>query len=344
MKAIIIRENGGPEVLRYEDVPDPVAGPGEVVVRVRAVALNHLDLWIRKGVPGAPFHLPAITGADVSGEVHALGPGVGGIDVGTPVMVAPGVSCNVCARCVAGLDHLCSSYGILGESCDGGMAQFVKVPRQNIVPKPERLSHVDAAAMSLTFLTAWHMLVDRAAVRGGETVLVHAAGSGVGTAGIQIARFLGARVIATASSESKLDAALKLGAHEAVSTETGDWVKRVKALTGGKGVDVVFEHVGGRIFEESLRALAWAGRLVTCGATIGVDARVNLRHIFFKSQSILGSTMGSKGEYHQLAALYREGFFTPVVDRVLPLADARLGHEALERREVFGKVVLEPEA
>ncbi len=344
MKAIVIRENGDPSVLRYEDVPDPVPGPGEVVVRVRAVAMNHLDLWIRRGVPGAPFHLPAITGADVSGVVHAAGPGADDLPPGTEVMVAPGISCGVCARCVGGADHLCGSYGILGESCDGGMAELVKVPRANLVLKPERLSHAEAAAMSLTFLTSWHMLIARAELRGGDTVLVHAAGSGVGTAAIQIARYLGARVIATASTEAKLAAARDLGAHEVVATSDADWPKRVKALTGGKGVDVVFEHVGGAIFEGSMRCLAWGGRLVTCGATAGIDAKLNLRHIFFKSQSILGSTMGSKGEYHHLAGLYAQGLFKPVIDRVLPLSEARLAHEALERREVFGKVVLEPGA
>jgi NADPH:quinone reductase-like Zn-dependent oxidoreductase len=342
VKAIVIRSHGGPEVLSWEDVPDPVAGPGEVVVRVRAVALNHLDMWIRRGVPGAPFHLPAITGADVSGVLHAVGPGVEGLEVGAEVLVAPGVSCGLCAACAAGQDHLCPRYTVLGEGCDGGMAEYVKVPAANAVPKPANLSHVDAAAMSLTFLTAWHMLVARAELRATETVLVHAAGSGVGTAAIQIARFLGAHVIATASSEAKLEAARGLGAHEAVSTADPGWPRRVKALTGGRGVDVVFEHVGGAIFEDSLKVLARAGRLVTCGATAGVDARVNLRHVFFKSLSILGSTMGSRGEFHHLVRLFAAGVFRPVVDRVMPLSEARAAHEALERREVFGKVVLTP--
>jgi NADPH:quinone reductase-like Zn-dependent oxidoreductase len=342
MKAVVIRTHGGPEVLQLEDVPDPVAGPGEVVVRVRAVALNHLDLWVRQGLPGAPFHLPAVTGADAAGEIAALGEGVRGLVVGTPVLVLPGVSCGTCAQCVAGADQLCADYGILGESCDGALAELVKVPAQNVVPKPANLSYRDGAAMSLTFLTAWHMLVARAQVRGGETVLVQAAGSGVGVAAIQIARFLGARVLATAGSESKREAAMRLGAESALDSRDPDWVKSVKALTGGRGVDVVVEHVGGDIFERSLRLLARAGRLVTCGATAGIDAKVNLRHLFFKSQSILGSTMGSKGEYHQLVALWAQGLFRPVIDRVLPLERVREAHEALESREVFGKVVLEP--
>lgn len=342
MKAVVIRTHGGPEVLRIEEVPDPVAGHGEVVVRVRAVALNHLDLWVRRGLPGAPFHLPAITGADAAGEIHQVGEGVSGVAVGDAVLVMPGISCGVCARCVMGDDQLCADYGILGESCDGALAELVKVPRANVVPKPEVLSFEAGAAMSLTFLTAWHMLVSRAELRSGETVLVQAGGSGVGVAGIQIARFFGARVIATAGSEAKRAAAKDLGAHEVVDSRDPDWPRAVKALTGRRGVDVVFEHVGGETFERSLRVLAKAGRLVTCGATTGIDARVNLRHLFFKSQSILGSTMGSKGEYHRLVGLYAQGIFRPVIDRVLPLSEVAHAQRALEAREVFGKVVLRP--
>ncbi len=342
MRAVVIRTNGGPEVLNIEDVPDPIPGPGEVVVRVRAVALNHLDLWVRKGVPGAPFHLPAITGADATGDVHALGPGVEGPPVGTPVMVLPGISCGVCTQCLMGSDQLCASYGILGESCDGALAELVKVPRANVIAKPANLSYEAGAALSLTFLTAWHMLVARAQVRGGETVLVHAAGSGVGVAGIQIAKFLGAHVIATAGSEAKREAAKNLGAEVVLDSRDPDWWKQIKGLTQGRGVDVVFEHVGGDLFEKSLRVLAKAGRVVTCGATTGIDVKVNLRHVFFKSQSILGSTMGSKGEYHQLVQLYAQGLFQPVIDRVLPLDQVRDAHVALEAREVFGKIVLTP--
>ncbi len=342
MKAVVIRAHGGPEVLKIEEVPDPVPGPGEVVVRVRAVALNHLDLWVRRGLPGAPFHLPAITGADAAGDVHAVGAGVDDIAVGTPVLVMPGISCGHCAHCVSGADQLCARYGILGESCDGALAELVKVPRENVIAKPERLSYEDGAAMSLTFLTAWHMLVARAELRGGETVLVQAGGSGVGVAGIQIARFVGAHVIATAGSEDKRQAALDLGAHAVVDSRDPSWPKAVKELTGGRGIDVVFEHVGGETFERSLRVLAKAGRVVTCGATSGVDVKVNLRHVFFKSQSILGSTMGSKGEYHQLVALYAQGIFRPVIDRVLPLSEIQAAEAALEAREVFGKVVLVP--
>jgi NADPH:quinone reductase-like Zn-dependent oxidoreductase len=341
MRAVVIRQHGGPEVLNLEEIADPVPHPGEVVVRVKAVALNHLDLWVRNGLPGAPFHLPAITGADAAGVVHALGADVRDLTIGDPVMVLPGISCGHCARCVAGADHLCASYGILGESCDGALAELVKVPRANIVRKPDNLTFEDAAALSLTFLTSWHMLTARAELRGGETVLVQAAGSGVGVAAIQIARFLGARVLATAGSEKKRAAALELGADEVFDSRDPAWADQVRAAAP-RGVDVVFEHVGGETFARSLRLLGKAGRLVTCGATTGIDAKVNLRHIFFKSQSILGSTMGPKGSYHQLVRLYERGFFRPVIDRILPLSQVREAQEALASREVFGKVVLTP--
>jgi len=342
MRAILLREHGGPEVLKVEEVPDPQAGPGQAVVRVRACALNHLDIWVRKGLPGAPFHLPTISGADISGDIHALGEGVSGWHVGDPVMVAPGVSCGACARCQEGLDHLCSSYGILGETQNGGLAELVCVPAVNLFAKPARLSYADAASMSLSFLTAWHMLVGRAQLKRGESVLVHAGGSGVGSCAVQIAKYLGAQVITTAGSESKLQLAKELGADETINYREEDFVKRVKAITEKRGVDVVFEHVGGEVFERSLRCLAWAGRLVTCGATTGIDAKVNLRHLFFKSQSILGSTMGSRREFQQLVSLFETGHFRSVIDRIIPMEEIADAHRAIEAREVFGKVVISP--
>jgi len=342
VRAAVIRTHGGPEVVRVEEMPDPSPGPGEVCVRVRAVALNHLDLWVRRGVPGAPFHLPAITGSDISGDIEACGEGVDDIATGTPVMVIPGLSCGACPRCEAGDDHLCSDYGILGETHPGGMAELLVVPRRNVLEKPERLTYAEAAALSLTFLTAWHMLKERADLRPGETLLVQAGGSGVGTAAIQIGRYLGARVLTTVGTPAKKARALALGADAVIDYRKEDLVKRVKELTARKGVDVVFEHVGGATFEASLRCLAWAGRLVTCGATAGPTATVNLRHLFFKSQSILGSTMGSSREYRDLVELYKEGHFEAVIDRVLPLSQIQEAHAVLERREAFGKVVITP--
>ena len=341
MRAIVIREHGGPEVLRVEDIPVPEPGPGEVQVRVRACALNHLDLWVRRGLPGAPWSLPLIPGADIAGDISALGAGVDDIAVGTPVMVLPGTSCGHCPSCLSGADQLCKDYGILGEHSDGGMREHLVVPRANVVAKPERFSYAQAAAVSLTFMTAWHMLVPRAELRGGETILIHAAASGVSSAGIQIARYLGAHVIATAGSQEKLEAATRLGADHVINYRDEDFVARVKELTGRRGADVIFDHVGGETFERSLRCLAWAGRLVTCGATTGVKASVNLRHLFFKSQSLLGSTMGSKADYLQLVGLYGRGLFEPLIDRVLPLDRIGEAHELLEARQVIGKVVIE---
>lgn len=342
IRAAVVREHGGPEVLTIEELPLPSPGPGEVRVRVRACALNHLDLWVRRGLPGAPFHLPIIGGSDIAGEVSALGEGVTGFTQGEEVMVLPGVSCWSCSQCDMGNDHLCRSYGILGESRDGGLAEEIVVPERNIVAKPDRLSWEEAAALSLSMLTAWHMLVSRAQVQSGETVLVHGGASGVGSSAIQIAKYLGATVIATAGSDAKLEAAAGLGADHTVHYGEEDFVARVKELTNRRGADVIFEHVGGEVFERSLRCLAWAGRLVTCGATAGGSAKVNLRHLFFKSQSLLGSTMGSRAEYLKLVELYDAGHFQPLIHEVLPLERVGDAHRLLEERQAIGKVVLRP--
>jgi len=262
------------------------------------------------------------------------------VAVGAAVMVMPTVSCGHCEACVSGHDNLCRDFEVLGEHRQGGLAEFLSVPRANIFPKPERLTFQEAAAASLTPLTAWHMLVARAALREGETVLVQAAGSGVGTAAVQIARHLGARVIATAGSEAKLDVARELGAHETINYREEDFVRAVKRLTGRRGADVIVEHVGGPTFEGSLRALAWGGRLVTCGATTGADVRVNLRHIFYKNQSILGSTMGTKAEYHHLLRLLDSGALRPVIHATFPLEAIAEAQRVLEDRAVIGKVVI----
>ena len=342
MRAVIVREHGGPEVLRLEELPDPTPGPGEVVVRVRACALNHLDVWHRKGIPGAPFLLPCITGADISGDVEALGEGVEGVTEGESVMVLPTLSCGACERCARDEDPLCRSFGILGETCNGGLAERVVVPARNVFPKPANISYEIAAAASLSTLTAWHMLISRARLRAGETVLVHGGASGVGSAAIRIAKHHGATVIATASTTEKLDAARGLGADHLVNYAEDDFVSAVRAVVGKAGVDVVFEHVGGEVFERSLRCLGWGGRLVTCGATTGIDAKVNLRHLFFKGQSILGSTMGSRAEFADIVRLLGEGALEPLIDRVLPLDQIAQGHEALESRSAVGKVVMTP--
>jgi NADPH:quinone reductase-like Zn-dependent oxidoreductase len=342
MKAIAIRMHGGLDVLRLEDLPDPEASAGRVVVRVKAVALNHLDIFVREGWAGLKLAFPHVLGADVAGVVEAIGPGVKGVAPGDEVVVNPGLSCGRCRACLSGDDVMCRDYSILGEHVSGGYAQKVGVPSQNVVSKPKNLSFDEAACVPLVFLTAWHALVARAGVRAGETVLVHAAGSGVGSAGIQIAKLLGATVIATAGSDAKCERARQLGADHAVNYSRQDFLTDVRRITGKRGVDVLFEHVGKATWEKSLLALARGGRLVTVGATTGYDPPTDLRHVFYRSLSILGSTMGSKGELFDVLALVEQGKLKPVLDRVLPLAEAGAAQKLLEDRAQFGKIVLNP--
>jgi len=342
MKAMAMRAHGGPEVLRLEDLPEPVAGPGQVVVRVRSVALNHLDIWVRRGWPGLQLSFPHLLGADVAGVVESVGPGVAGSAPGDEVVLSPGLSCGRCRACLSGKDDECRRYAILGEHVAGGYGERVAVPAQNLLPKPPNLSFDQAACIPLVFLTAWHALVTRAGLRAGETVLVHAAGSGVGSAAVQVARLLGATVIATAGSDWKCDRARELGAHHAVNYEEEDFLSAAKKLTGRRGVDVVFEHVGKSTWERSLAATALGGRIVTVGATTGWDPPTDLRHVFYRRLSILGSTMGSKGELFEVLRFVEEGRLRPVLDRVLPLADAAKAQELLANRAQFGKIVLNP--
>ena len=340
MKAIVINKHGGPDVLEPAELPDPQPGPGEVVVRVRACALNHLDIWTRQGLPGRSVPVPHVLGNDVAGEVTALGAGVSGASVGQRVMLQPGVSCGRCAACLSGEDSYCREYKLLGAHLPGGYAEYVRCPAANLVALPDAIGFEEAAAFPLVFLTAWRMLVTRAQLRLGEDVLVWAAGSGVGMAAIQIAKLHGARVIATAGSDEKLQKARGLGADEVVNHHSEDVVARVKALTGKRGVDVVVEHVGEATWERSILALAPRGRLVTCGATTGPNGRTELRYVFSKQLSLMGSYMGSKAELLQAAPHFFARRLKPVVHEVLPLADARRAHEAMEASKHFGKLVL----
>ncbi len=340
MKAITLRQHGGPEVLRLEELPDPVPGPGEVRVRVAACALNRLDVWVRNGLPHLKLAYPFILGSDVAGTVDGVGPGVRNAKDGDEVVLSPGTSCGTCRECLSGRDNLCRGYGILGETRDGGYADFVVVPAQNLLPAPKGLSPALRAAVPLTFLTAWQMLVEKARVQPGEVVLIHAAGSGVGSAAIQIARLHGAEVIATASGDHKLEKARALGAQHTV--RSGDGVlDEVKRVTGKRGVDVVFEHTGAATWTQSILACARGGRIVTCGATSGFDARTDLRHVFFRQIQILGSTMGSKGSLFTILDHVAAGRLQPVLDRTFPLAEAAAAHRRLEDRAQFGKLVLQ---
>lgn len=304
--------------------------------------MNHLDTWVRRGVPGHAFPLPIVPGCDVAGVVASVGPGVTNVAVGAEVVVAPGIGCGACEACAHGQDQLCRHYGILGETRDGGCAEFVVVPARNCLPKPTNLAFEEAAAVPLVFLTAWHMLVVRAGLRPGADVLVQAAGSGVGSAAVQIAKLFGARVIATAGSDDKVAKALALGADVGVNYATQDFLKVVKEVTAKRGVDVAIDHVGEPTIARSIAALAKGGAVVTCGATGGFELKTDLRAVFFKSLSILGSTMGSRGELHEILRLVERGRLRPVVHAVLPLAEIREAHRILGDREVFGKVVVIP--
>ena len=340
MKAIVVREHGGVEKLEKADLPDPVPQPGEAIVAVRAAALNHLDIWLRRGVPGHKFPLPMIPGAEVAGVIDQVPDGYGW-KRGDEVIVAPSFSCGHCFACLSGNDPLCPEFGIFGEARNGGNAEKIAVPIRNLIRKPASLSFAEAAAIPLDMLTAWHMLIARAQLRPGETVLVQAGGSGVGSAGLQIAKMFYATVYTTVGSAEKAKRAKELGADETILYRETDFVAAVRTLTGKRGVDIVFEHVGGETFERSLKTLARGGRLVTCGATAGGEATVNLRLIFFKLLSILGSTMGSIAELHEVMKHVEAGRLKPVIDRILPLDRIAEGHRALENRETFGKVVLE---
>ena len=340
MKSVRFHQHGGPEVLCYEDAPEPEPGAGEVLVRVRACALNRLDVWGRAGLPGIRIPMPHITGSDVAGDV--VSSPTAAFAVGDRVMLQPGVSCGRCEACLSGRDNECPAYEVLGYvNHPGGYAEYVKVPVQNLVAIPAHIGFVQAAAFPLTFLTAWHMLITRARLRRGEDVLVLAAGSGVGQAAIQIAALHGARVIATAGSDDKLERARALGAADLIHHHRQDIAEEIKRLTNRRGVDVVIEHVGEATWARSVRSLARGGRLVTCGATTGSNGTINLNALFAKQLSILGSYMGTKGELMQAARLFFSGQLTPVVDCTFPLAEAGAAHRRMEQSEQFGKIVLE---
>lgn len=339
MKAVVLTEYGGPEVLHAAEMPEPQTGANEVLVRVRACALNHLDLFLRRGLPTQPLTFPHILGSDIAGEVASIGPAVTNVRVGEKVLLAPGIGCGQCEECIAGNDNFCKSYTLFGSAVQGGYAEFVKAPAVNVIPIPGALSYEQAAAVPLVFLTAWHMLLTRARLRPAEEVLVIGASSGVGSAAIQIAKAVGARVIAASTTEAKLAKAKELGADEVVPSR-GEFAREVKRLTGGRGVDVVFEHVGQATWEQSVYSLSRGGRLVTCGATTGFEGKLNIGYLFARHLSILGSFMGAKSELFAVLELFKRGLLRPVIDCVLPVERAAEAHQRLERHEQFGKIVL----
>src|SRR5216683_805738 len=342
MIATIFKHHGGPEVLEYAQVPEPKIRANEVLIEVKACALNHLDVFVRGGLPGIRIPLPHILGDDISGVVREVGPLVTWVKPGDEVMVQPGVSCGHCAECLRGRDNSCREYDIIGYRRDGGYAELVAVPGVNVIPKPHSVNWEEAAALPLVTLTAWHMLVTRANLQPGEDVLIHAAGSGVGSVAIQIAKLRGARVITTAGSDDKLAKGRELGADETINYTNEDWPKEIKRLTDRKGVDVVFEHTGAATWQGSISSLKNNGRLVTCGATSGFEGLTDLRQVFYRHLTILGSFMGSKAELLEAMKFIENGTIRAVVDQELPLAEARRAHELLEKRTQFGKIVLRP--
>jgi len=339
MRAVPITTHGGPEVLALREVAEPAPLAGDALVRVRACALNHLDLWQRRGIARVGLALPHIPGSDIAGEVVEGGPS--GLAAATRVVVHPGLTCGRCAACVAGHDSLCDHYGVVGYQSEGGYAELVAVPAGNLLRIPDGVTFEAAAAFPLTFLTAWHMLLSRANLRAGETVLVIAAGSGVGQAAVQIAKLHGARVIATAGDARKLEAARALGADEALDHYAAGLTDEVRRLTGRRGVDVVIEHVGEAVWDRVLKCLARGGRLVTCRATSGYHGALDLRALFARQLSLMGSYMGTRADLDAAWAAFTRGELRPVVDSVLPLADAAEAHRRLETHAQFGKVVLQ---
>jgi NADPH:quinone reductase-like Zn-dependent oxidoreductase len=340
MKAVRIHEFGGPEVLRYEDVPDPVPRKDQVLVRVKACAMNHLDIWVRKGLPGV--NLPHILGSDVAGEIVEVGEYVTGFTPGQRVLLAPMSFCNHCGFCTSGRQNLCSEFSVRGNRVDGGNCELTAVPAVSVIPIPDALGFNEAASVPLVFLTAWHMLVGLAGIRPGQTVLILGANSGVGTAAIQIAKFFHAQVIATAGDERKMQKARELGADHVINHYQQKISAEVRRITGKIGVDIVFEHVGAATWEESVKSLKPAGKLVTCGATSGVAAAVDLRFLYSRQLSLLGSYMGTMGDLREVLGHVFAGHLKPIVDRTFPLSEARAAHEYMEKSLMFGKIVLNP--
>ncbi|OGL03230.1 MAG: alcohol dehydrogenase [Candidatus Rokubacteria bacterium RIFCSPLOWO2_02_FULL_68_19] len=345
MKASVFHQHGGPEVLKYEDVPEPKPGSRDVVIQVKAAGCNYNDLWARQGLPGMKFDLPHISGSDAAGVVKEIGSEVTSVKVGQEVVVHPAISCRICEACTRGQEYFCRYFKIWGFQTgplDGAHAEYARIPEANAVPKPARLSWEEAASIPLVLLTAWHMLVTRARLLPGEDVLVWGAGSGIGSIAIQIGKLIGARVIAVAGTDAKCEKAKALGADHVINHASQDVVAEVRKITNKKGVDVVFEHVGQATWERSIATMNWGGRLVICGNTTGFEAKTDLRFLFNKQLSLLGSHQGSKAELLEGLRLVEAGKIKPVVDRVIPLKDAAEAQRLMESRAQFGKLVLVP--
>jgi len=342
MKAVRFHEPGGPDVLRYEATPEPKVQADEVLVKIKACALNHLDLWLRKGVTGWKLAMPHIVGSDISGEVVEAGSLVTRLKPGDRVLLCPGISCGQCEACFKGLDSACRSYTLFGVMVDGGYAEYVKSPAVNAIPVPGDLSFDEAAAVPLVFITAWHMLMTRAQLKPGEDVLVIGAGSGVGSAAIQVAKLMQARVIVVAGTDAKLEKARALGADYGINHQKQSITEEVKRITARRGVDVIVEHVGAAVWEACFESLATYGRLVTCGTTSGEDAKLNLRLLYGRQRTLLGSFMGGKGELMEALKFIEQRKLKAVIDSAFPLREAAAAQQKMEDRNFFGKILLHP--
>jgi NADPH:quinone reductase-like Zn-dependent oxidoreductase len=342
MKALAFHEHGGLDKLTYQDVADPKIGAGDVLVRVKAGALNHLDLFVREGIPGLKLPLPFWTGCDIAGEIAEVGASGQGVAVGDRVVVNPNLECGRCEYCQKGQHSLCVTYGILGEHVHGGLAEYVKVDGRKVVKLPDTVKYEDAAAFVLVNMTAWRMLTSQARLRAGEDLLIIGVGGGVSSTGVQIGKLVGARVWVTSSSDEKLERARALGADECINYAKEDWVKVIAQKTGRRGVDVVLENVGAATWPGAIRALAKGGRLVTCGGTSGPICETDVRQVFWKQISIIGSTMSTNTEFHEVMAQLFRGRLKAIVDSVMPLKDGVAAQQRLAEGKQFGKIVLIP--
>ncbi len=340
MKAIRFHKHGGPEVLQIDQIPEPPLKDGSALVQIKFASVNHLDIWLRKGLPGITIPMPHILGADASGIVKEA-KGTSDLKPGDRVYLNPSLTCNTCEFCAEGNSSMCTSYSILGEHCDGTYTEFVTAPAQNVLKIPDGVPFETASAAPLTYLTAWRMLMTRARLKPSEDVLVISAGAGVGVACVQIAKIAGARVLTTSSSEEKCKRLKELGADIVINHKEKDFAREIRQLTNKRGVDVVVDYTGKETWQKSLLALKRGGRLVTCGATSGYDPIEDIRHIFYRQLDILGSTMGNAKELQSVMKLVFAGKLKPVIDRILPLADAKKAHELIESRAVFGKILLQ---
>jgi NADPH:quinone reductase-like Zn-dependent oxidoreductase len=340
VKAVYYEAHGGADVLQYGELPEPEVRPGTVKVAVRAASLNHIDLWLRRGLPGITIPFPHVPGCDAAGVVVELGEGATGLEVGERVVMNPSISCGRCEFCVRGDATLCTSYQLVGETVSGTCCEYIVIPAQNAIPIPDHLSFEDAASIPMVFVTAWRMLITRARLRAGEDVLVLGASAGVGIACIQIAKVAGARVFAAASSKEKLDLCRALGADVLIDYTRDDFARKVRELTRKRGVDVVVDYIGKETWVRSLKSLARGGRLVTCGATTGHDPRTDLKHIFFRQLEIIGSTMGSRNELMAPLELIFRGRMRPVVSETYDLKDLAEAHRSMEERRSLGKIVI----